>query len=51
MNNVLIINAHEPYPFSEGRLNKTLVDIATTILQQKGYEVDHSSLKEKFRRI
>jgi len=50
MLNVLIINAHEPYPFSEGRLNRTLFDRAgarvsamgqalrTTVVHD-GYEV------------
>ena len=48
MKNVLIINAHEPYPFSEGRLNNTLVEMATAILQQKGYEVDHTSMQDNY---
>ncbi|MFH0217216.1 NAD(P)H-dependent oxidoreductase [Vibrio alginolyticus] len=39
MSNVLIINAHEPSPYSEGRLNASLVDKAQTLLQAKGYEV------------
>lgn len=39
MKNVFIINAHEPYPFSQGRLNRTLVDMAADILTKKGYQV------------
>ncbi|ELA8350225.1 NAD(P)H-dependent oxidoreductase [Vibrio alginolyticus] len=39
MSNVLIINAHEPSPFSSGKLNATLVDKAATLLQEKGHEV------------
>ena len=39
MSNVLIINAHKSYPFSEGRLNATLVNIASEILTSKGHEV------------
>lgn len=39
MSNVLIINAHEPSPYSEGRLNASLVDKAQTLLQAKGHEV------------
>ncbi len=39
MSNVLIINAHEPSPFSSGKLNATLVDKAATLLQGKGHEV------------
>lgn len=39
MSNILIINAHEPSPFSEGKLNATLVDKARTQLESKGHEV------------
>lgn len=35
--NVLIINAHQYYPFSEGKLNAALVDKAVRILEEKGY--------------
>lgn len=37
MSNILIINAHQPYPFSPGRLNGTLVDLAVTTLHKKGH--------------
>lgn len=37
MSNILIINAHHKYPFSEGRLNKTLADKAEVLLQAKGH--------------
>ena len=46
MNKVLLINAHEPYPFSEGRVNQTLVDRATAHLTAYGYEVNTSSMTE-----
>lgn len=39
MSNVLIINAHEPSPFSEGKLNAALVEKARTQLESKGHEV------------
>ncbi|GMQ49519.1 NAD(P)H-dependent oxidoreductase [Vibrio sp. 10N] len=38
MSNILIINAHQPYPFSEGKLNATLVDKAITLLEGKGHQ-------------
>lgn len=38
MSNILIINAHQPYPFSEGKLNATLVDKAITLLESKGHQ-------------
>ncbi|GAA5316776.1 MAG: NAD(P)H-dependent oxidoreductase [Candidatus Pelagadaptatus aseana] len=36
--NVLIINAHHQYPFSEGRLNSTLVQTADELLKAKGHD-------------
>ena len=38
MSNVLIINGHQYYPFSEGKLNATLVDKAVTLLEAKGHK-------------
>jgi len=39
MKNVLIINGHQEYPFSEGKLNATLVEKAKSFLSARGYEV------------
>jgi len=39
MSNVLIINAHEPSPYSEGKLNASLVEKARGILAEKGHQV------------
>lgn len=39
MPNALIINAHYPSDFSSGRLNRSLVDRASVLLSEKGYEV------------
>ena len=39
MKNILIINAHQPYQFSEGKLNQSLAELATTILRDKGYNI------------
>ena len=36
---VLIINAHQYYPFAEGKLNQSLVDLAERSLKEKGYEI------------
>lgn len=38
MANVFIINAHQPYPFSEGRLNATLVQQAQEYFTAQGHE-------------
>ena len=46
MQNVFIINAHEAYPFAEGRLNRTLVDRATAHLQERGYELRFTTMKD-----
>ncbi|MDX1452870.1 MAG: NAD(P)H-dependent oxidoreductase [Oleiphilaceae bacterium] len=37
MSNILIINAHHKYPFSEGRLNGALVQMADELLKAKGH--------------
>lgn len=39
MKNVLVINAHHPYPFSNGKLNQTLSEKAESLLTNKGYQV------------
>ncbi len=46
MKNILIINAHEYYPFSEGRLNNALVERAIGHLTNKGYEVLTTTMKD-----
>ena len=38
MSNILIINAHHKYPFAEGRLNGTLVQMADELLSAGGNE-------------
>ena len=38
MSNVLIINAHHPYPFSEGKLNASLAQMAKELLEAKGHD-------------
>jgi len=48
VNNVYIINAHQPYPFSEGKLNAALVQQATHHLQAKGIEVKTLTMTEEY---
>ena len=48
MKNAFIINAHEAYPFSEGKLNATLVEKAKANLIQKGYEVRVTTMKDDY---
>jgi len=40
LENILIINGHQPYPFAEGRLNGTLVALAREHLERRGYQVE-----------
>ena len=46
MQNVFLINAHEYYPFAEGKLNQALVDRATAHLEARGYTVRHTAMQD-----
>ena len=48
MNKALIINAHQPYPFSEGKLNGALVELAADVLGERGYELRHTVVAEGY---
>ncbi len=48
MSNIFIINAHEYYPFSKGKLNGTLVERASEILSAKGHQVRTTSMKDVY---
>ncbi|NKF50440.1 NAD(P)H-dependent oxidoreductase [Shewanella sp. WXL01] len=48
MSNVLIINAHQKYPFSEGKLNQTLVDKASKWLGENGHQVRVVTMSDSF---
>lgn len=39
MKNILLINAHQYYPFSEGRLNQSLFEKAESYLKNNGYTI------------
>lgn len=45
---VLIINAHQYYPFSEGKLNAALVDKAVTMLEGKGYHTRVVTMSDEY---
>lgn len=47
MSNVLIINGHQYYPFSEGKLNNTLVDKAVNLLEAKGHQTRVVTMSEE----
>ena len=48
MPNVFIINAHEEYPFSPGKLNATLVENIKTHLTAKGYDIKITTMKDDY---
>ena len=48
MSNILIINGHQYYPFSEGQLNATLVDKAASLLTEKGHAIKVVTMQEEF---
>ncbi len=48
MKNILHIKAHQPYPFSEGKLNQTLTDSAISYLKEKGYQVQRTVSAEEY---
>ncbi|MEM8495717.1 MAG: NAD(P)H-dependent oxidoreductase [Planctomycetota bacterium] len=46
MPNVFVINAHEAYEFSPGRLNQTLTDMALEHMKAAGYETRVTTMKD-----
>ncbi|MGB0370326.1 MAG: NAD(P)H-dependent oxidoreductase [Opitutales bacterium] len=48
MKNIYIINAHQPYPFSEGKLNASLVARAAGYLSDQGYAVKSITMKDTY---
>ena len=48
MKNVFIINAHEPWPFSEGRLNRSLVERAKSRLESRGYAIQLTTMHDDY---
>ncbi len=48
MKNIFIINGHQEYPFSEGRLNASLVDKAKVHFSYKGCEIKVTTMKDDY---
>jgi modulator of drug activity B len=48
MQNIFIINAHQPWPFSEGKLNRTLVEKAVAHLENKGYRIKRTTMQDDY---
>jgi modulator of drug activity B len=47
MSNILIINGHQYYPFSEGKLNATLVEKTVSMLEAKGHKTRVVTISEE----
>ncbi len=48
MKNIFLINAHEVYPFSEGKLNQSLIQKAQDILGNKGYSLRKTAMTDSY---
>ena len=49
MKNILLINAHQFYEgFSEGKLNRTMVDVAKEVLEASGCEVKLTQIEQGY---
>lgn len=48
MKNILIINAHQPYPFSKGKLNASLAEKAKAYFQSKGDAVKTVTMQDRY---
>lgn len=48
MKKILILNGHKKYPFSEGKLNKSLIEKATVQLETAGHEVKLSVTEDEY---
>ena len=48
MKKIFHINAHQPYPFSEGKLNQSLTDLAISVIKEKGYEVKTTKSADEY---
>jgi len=48
MKNILIINGHHYYPFSEGKLNKALIEKATQMLGDANFEIKTTITEKEY---
>ena len=46
MQKIFLINGHQPWPFSEGRLNATLAELAESLLREQGCEIRRTTMLE-----
>lgn len=48
MKNIFIINGHQRYPFSEGKLNASLVEKAEKFFASKGWNVKKTTMEDSY---
>ena len=48
MKKIFIINGHQKYPFSEGRLNASLVQKAESYFKTKGYDIKVTTMEDDY---
>lgn len=48
MKNIFIINGHQKYPFSEGKLNQTLVEKASEHFKNSGFQVKITTMEDDY---
>ncbi len=48
MKSVFIINGHQKYPFSEGKLNASLVEKAEAYFNAKGYDIRKTTMEDSY---
>lgn len=48
MKNIFLINGHQKFPFSEGKLNASLVEKAETYFKSKGYEIRVTTMEDDY---
>ena len=48
MKNIFIINGHQKYPFSEGRLNASLTEKAENFFKNSGYTVKKTTMEDDY---
>ena len=46
--NILIINTHEPYPFSEGKLSAAMVETAAAVVREQGHQAQLTTMTEEY---
>lgn len=46
---ILIINAHQYYPSSEGKLNQSLVDLAESFFEEEGHLVKQTKIEDGYK--